>query len=129
MSRITCKLPLSGELAAALRSMPDADAGAAFKAALTYMAGGEPLALSPAAQVAFNAMRWLIDLGRKRAKAGKSGSVTGGLDTRFAPDKRDFAPSKTEFAPSKQDFAPGKPPEPPRPPEGFDMLAGLDAFL
>ena len=101
--------------------MPDEDAGAAFKAALVYMAGGEVPALPAPAQGAFEAMRRLIDLSRKRAWAGKVGSVAGGHDTRFAPGKRDFAPSKSVFAPSK-------PPKLPPLPEGFDMLAGLDAF-
>lgn len=125
MLKITCKLPLSEELVAALRSLPDADAGAAFKAALVYMAGGECPALPAPAQEAFEAMRRLIDLSRVRAVAGRA----GGNPAHFAGSKRTFAGSKTDFAGSKQDFAPSKPPKPLQPPEGFDVLAGLGAFL
>ena len=67
-------------------------------------------------------MQRLIDLSRKRARAGKRGSGAGGQDTRFAPGKRVFAPSKPDFAPGKQE-------EPPQPAGGFDVLAGLEAFF
>jgi len=104
---------------AALRSMPDADAGAACKAALLYMAGGEAPALPPAAQVAFDAMRWLIDLSRKRAAAGRDGGNAG-----------HFAGSKRNFAGSKQDFISSKPAgTPSQSLDQIDVLAALDAFL
>ena len=120
--KITFKLPMADELAAMLCSMKDSDAGAAFKAALIYQAGGEIPALPAAAREAFEAMRRLMDLSQKRAKAGKSGSDIGGQETRFAPGKRDFAPNKPDFAPSKSS-------EPTKPPDNFDVLAGLNAFL
>jgi len=109
---------MADELETVLCAMGDADAGAAFKAALIYQAGGEVPALPAAAQGAFDSMKYMIDLSRKRSNAGKSGSTLGGQETRFAPGKREFAPSKANFAPSK-------PPEPP----DFDVLAGLEAFL
>jgi len=116
--KITSKLPLSDELAAALCDMPDADAGAAFKAALVYMAGGEVPALPAPAQGAFEAMRRLIDLSRKRAWAGRRGG-----------NVEHFAGSKQKVAGSKPVFAPSKPIGTPPPPDNFDVLAGLDAFL
>jgi hypothetical protein len=120
--KITFKLPMADELAEALCAMSDAEAGAALKAALIYQAGGEVSALPAAARNAFEGMRALIDLSQKRAEAGKSGSGAGGQSTRFAPNKRDFAPSKPIFAPSKTE-------NPPKLPDNFDPLAGLDAFL
>jgi hypothetical protein len=116
---------MAEELAAALCAMSDEDAGAVFKAVLVYHVGDEVPALPAAAQDAFDSMKSLIDLSRKRSNAGKSGSGIGGRTTRFAPGKRNFAPSKPDFAPSKEVFAPSKPPEP----DGVDVLAGLDAFL
>ena len=100
---------------AALRPMSDADAGAAFKAVLVYMTGGEVPVLPAAAHCVFESMRCLIDLSRKRSQAGKAGSGVGGQDTRFAPNKRGFVPGKQE--------------EGPQSPDGFDVLSGLDAFL
>ncbi|MDR0531401.1 MAG: hypothetical protein LBG83_04980 [Oscillospiraceae bacterium] len=116
--KITFKLPMADELAAALCDMSDADAGAAFKAALVYLAGGETPTLPAAAQGAFEAMRGLIDLSRMRARAGRAGGKTES----FAGSKQDFAGSKPIFVGSKTEEAP-------RPPDGFDVLAGLDAFL
>jgi hypothetical protein len=139
--KITFKLPMAEELAAALCAMPDKDAGAAFKAVLVYMAGGHAKAcweecatgtfltqvpaLPVAAQGAFDSMKSMIDLSRKRADAGKSGSGMGGQATRFAPGKRKFAPSKPDFAPSKDVFAPSKLPAP----NEVNILAGLEAFM
>ena len=120
--KISFKLPMADDLAAALCAMSDKDAGAAFKAALVYQAGGETPALPAAAQGVFDAIKSLIDLSRKRSSAGKSGSGTGGQTTRFAPGKREFAPSKPVFAPSKQENVPQSA-------DGLDVLAGLDAFL
>ena len=118
--KIAFKLPMAEELAVALCAMSDANAGAVFKAALIYQAGGEVLVLPAAAQGAFDAMKNMIDLSRKRANAGKSGSGIGGQSTRFAPGKRDFAPNKPIFAPSKPEDKPVS--------DGIDLLAGLEAF-
>jgi len=109
---------MADELAAALCAMGDAEAGAAFKAVLVYLAGGEVPALPATAQEAFEAMRRLIDLSRKRANAGRA----GGKIESFAGSKRDFVGSKPVFVGSKTDeLSPSA--------DGFDVLAGLDAFL
>ena len=117
--KITCKLPMADELSTVLCAMGDADAGVAFKAALVYLAGGEVPTLPAVAQGAFEAMQGLIDLSRKRARAGRA----GGKIESFAGSKRDFVGSKPIFAGSKTVD------EVSRPPDGFDVLAGLEAFL
>jgi len=71
--KIAYKLPMSAELSTSLRDMDDADAGAAFKAALAYQAGRAVPALPAGARAAFEGMRGLIDLSRKRARAGAKG--------------------------------------------------------
>ena len=121
--KITFKLPMADELAAALCSMSDKDAGAAFKAALVYMAGRDIPSLPAGANLAFASMRELIDLSRMKAAAGRAGGKAG----RFSGGKTN---SKQTFAGSTVGSSAGsKPEEPPQPADGFDVLAGLDAFM
>jgi hypothetical protein len=111
--------------------MPDRDAGAAFKAALTYMAGGEFPALPAGAKLAFAALRSLIDLSRMKAAAGRAGGKARNIAV--ARHKQTPAGSvaggiaESAAGNTAVSIAEGKPDKTP-PPEGFDMLAGLDAF-
>jgi hypothetical protein len=121
--KIAFKLPMAEELVAALCAMPDKEAGAAFKAALVYRVHGEVPALPPAAQLAFAAMRELIDLSRMKAAAGRAGGkaehFSGGRKQTLAgsstgstgggSDENIVGSSATSSAP--------------------DILAGLEAFM
>ena len=139
--KIAFKIPMAEELALILQGMSDKDAGAAFKAALAYRAGGEvPVpVLSPGAALAFAAMRELIDLSRMKSAAGRAGGNAG----HFA-GKRKHAPTgdaaaravnitagsvATNTAESITDDTTATNPGNIPPPEDFDILAGLDAFM
>jgi hypothetical protein len=129
--KITFKLPMAEELAAALCAMSDKDAGAAFKAALIYMTGGESPALSAGAKLAFASMRGLIDLSRMKAAAGRAGGNAGSFSCEKTRAKQIFAGStagNTADGTAGSNGG-GKPGTVPQPPNGFDVLAGLDAFL
>jgi hypothetical protein len=129
--KITFKLPMADELAAALCAMSDKDAGAAFKAALVYRAGGKVPTLSPGAKLAFAAMRELIDLSRMKAAAGR----VGGKAESFSSGKQTFAGSTAgntvggTAGSTAESNAGGKQDNESQSTEGFDVLAGLDAFL
>jgi len=137
--KIAFKLPMAEELSAVLLTMSDKDAGAAFKAALAYHAGGNVPVLSPGAALAFAAMRELIDLSRMKSAAGRAGGNAG----HFA-GKRKHAPTgdaaaravnitagsvATNTAESITDDTTATNPGNIPPPEDFDILAGLDAFM
>ena len=119
MSKIACKLPLSAELVEALHGLSDSDAGAAIKAALAYQANEEPGELTAAAHGAYEQIRRLIDISRKRASAGRAGGNRKHLDG---------------IAASKPQTIPGKPQEThkPNPPQGADdddVMSVLSAFM
>ena len=109
---------MAEELALILQGMSDKDAGAAFKAALAYHAGGNVPVLSPGAALAFAAMRELIDLSRMKSAAGRVGGNAG----HFA-GKRKQAPAGSTAVNTAGDN-----PRTASPTEDFDVLAGLDAF-
>ena len=116
--KIAFKLPMAEELALVLRGMSDRDAGAAFKAALAYHAGGEPPVLSPGAALAFAALRELIDLSRMKSAAGRAGGNAG----HFAGKSKQVSAGNTVA--SNVTGSAGSTP----PPDDFDVLAGLDSF-
>ena len=118
--KIAFKLPMADELAAALCSMSDKDAGAAFKAALIYQAGGKIPALPAASRLAFSSMKELIDLSRMKSAAGRA----GGNAERFSRRKQTFAGST---AGSTDGVIAGNSDESKK--DDFDVLAGLEAFL
>ena len=135
--KIAFKIPMAEELALILQGMSDKDAGAAFKAALAYRAGGEvPVpVLSPGAALAFAAMRELIDLSGMKSAAGRAGGNVG----HFA-GKRKHAhaggaaaravdvTAESTIVNTVRDAAASNPGNT-APPGDFDILAGLDAFL
>jgi hypothetical protein len=125
--KIAFKLPMAEELAAALCAMQDKEAGAAFKAALIYQVRGEIPVLPPTAQLAFAAMRELIDLSRMKAAAGRA----GGKAEHFS-DRRKHAFAGSSAKSTDRDIGGGS--------AGGgvgnkaasstpDILAGLEAFL
>ena len=121
--KIAFKLPMAEELALVLRGMSDRDAGAAFKAALAYHAGGTvPTALSPGVSLAFAAMRELIDLSRVKSAAGRAGGNAGHFN-----GKRKQGPAGNTVASNTGSTVGGIPAKAP-PPDDFDVLAGLDSF-
>jgi len=118
---------MADELATALCAMGDADAGAAFKAALIYLAGGEVPSLPPGAALAFAAMRELIDTSRMKAAAGRAGGNAERFSGRKSGEKQTFAGSTAGSTVAGSDGS--KPANPPQPPEKIDVLAGLEAFM
>ena len=130
--KISFKLPMADDLAAALCAMSDKDAGAAFKAALVYRAGGETSALSPRAKLAFSSMRELIDLSRMKAAAGRAGGKVESFSGGKSGEKQTFANDSAggnvgSTAGGTVGSSAGSKPQPA--PDGVDLLAGLDAFL
>jgi len=125
--RITCKLPMAEELATALCAMSDADAGAAFKAALVYLAGREVPALPPGASLAFAAMQELIDISRMKAAAGRAGGNAEHFSGRKSSEKQTFAGSTAGSTVANS--AESRQANPPQSPDQIDVLAGLEAFL
>lgn len=116
--RIAYKLPVSKELSGLMRAMSDEAAGAAIKAGLAYLEGGGVTELPAAAWEAFDAMRQLMDLSRKRAAAGRAGG-----------DAKHFATGKMDLLPAKQPE-----PQPEEPLTGLGelggvALAGLEMFM
>jgi hypothetical protein len=125
--KIAFKIPMANELASVLLTMSDKDAGAAFKAALAYHAGEQVSVLSPGAMLAFAAMRELIDLSRMKSAAGRAGGNAGHFSGKHkqAPVAGNTAENTVAgTAGGITANNPGKAP----PPEGVDVLAGLDAF-
>ena len=121
--KIAFKLPMAEELALVLRGMSDRDAGAAFKAALAYHAGGTvPTALSPGASLAFAALRELIDLSRMKSAAGRAGG-----NARHFTGKRKQASGGSSAGNTGASNVTGSAGSTP-PPDDFDVLAGLDSF-
>jgi len=125
VSKIAFKLPLSAELLEALRDMSDSDAGAAIKAALAYQAGEAPGELTAAAYGAYEQIRRLIDLSRKRANAGRAGGDRKRLDE-FAASKPQFAASKTQIVADKPQEV--RESEPPQQIDDTDIMDVLSAF-
>jgi hypothetical protein len=127
--KISFKIPMADELAKALCAMSDKDAGAAFKAALAYhQAGGEAPVLPAASQLAFTAMRELIDLSRMKSAAGRAGGNAERFSGRKSDGKQNFAngsaasTAASTAGSSVEDSAGSNE-------GGFDVLAGLESFL
>ena len=112
------RLPLDETLSAELREMPPEAAVEALQHLIAYTQG-ESLAGPPeGAETA--CARWvkMVDISRARAEAGRAGGN--------AKACRHFATSKNNFATSKQAEAMN---EAVRMPDGFNALAGLEAFM